>query len=124
VLLVEDEPAILNLGKKMLETMGFRVLAAGDPDEAIQFAEQHAGNIDLLVSDVVMPRMNGRDLAVRLQSIYPKLKCIFISGHAWDVVTDQGVLEEGVHFLEKPFSINQLNLKVREVLGKKEVLPA
>ncbi len=81
VLLVEDEPAILEMGKIMLERLGYRVLTAGTPGEAMRLAEEHAGEIHLLLTDVVMPEMNGRELAEQLQSRYPNLKCLFMSGY-------------------------------------------
>ena len=119
VLLVEDEPAILDMGKVMLEQLGYTVLAAGTPGEAIRLAEEHAGEIHLLMTDVVMPEMNGRDLAERLLSLYPDLKCLFMSGYTANVIAHHGVLDEGVHFIQKPFSMQDLAAKVREVLDNK-----
>ncbi len=116
VLLVEDEPAILKMGKVMLEGLGYRVMDAATPGEAITLAEQHSEVINLLITDVVMPEMNGRDLAVRLLTLYPNLKLLFMSGYTADVIAHQGVLDEGVHFLQKPFTVKSLAAKVREVL--------
>jgi len=116
VLLVEDEPAILDMGKMMLESCGYRVLAAGTPGAAIRLAEEYAGEIHLLITDVVMPEMNGRDLARRLLSRYPHLKRLFMSGYPADIIAHQGVLDEGAPFIQKPFSISGLAAKVREVL--------
>ena len=118
VLLVEDEPAILNMGKIMLEQLGYRVLAADRPDEALRMAEEHAGEIQLLITDVVMPEMNGRDLAKRLQFLYPSLKILFMSGYTADVIAHRGVLDKGVNFFQKPFSLRELSVKVREALKK------
>lgn len=118
VLLVEDEPMILELGKAMLEMLGYRVLSTGAPGEAIRLAEENAGEIHLLITDVVMPDMNGRDLAVRLLSRYPNLKMLFMSGYTANVIAHQGVLDEGVVFLQKPFSMKDLSAKVREALDK------
>ena len=81
MLLVEDEPALLHLGTTMLEKLGYRVLAADTPGEAIRLAEEHAGAIHLLMTDVVMPEMNDRDLARRLLSLYPNLRRLFMSGY-------------------------------------------
>lgn len=119
VLLVEDEPAILNMGKIMLEQLGYRVLAADRPDEALRMAEEHAGEIQLLITDVVMPEMNGRDLAKRLQFLYPSLKILFMSGYTADVIAHRGVLDKGVNFFQKPFSLRELSVKVREALKEK-----
>ncbi len=116
ILLVEDEPASLRLISKMLEKQGYTVLAAGTPGEAIRMAREHAGEIHLLATDVIMPEMNGRDLARNLLSLFPRLKILFASGYTADVITHQGVLDEGVHFIQKPFSRKKLAEKVREVL--------
>ena len=118
ILLVEDEPAILEVTRIMLDSFGYSVLAASTPSEAIQLAEVHAGTIHLLVTDVVMPEMNGKELATSLQSIYPDLKCLFMSGYTKDIISHRGVLEEGTHFIQKPFSQQRLAAKVREVLEK------
>jgi PAS domain S-box-containing protein len=120
VLLVEDEPAMLNMGKGMLEKLGYTVLTAATPTEAMRLAEEHAGEIHLLMTDVVMPEMNGRDLAHRLKSLYTTLKCLFMSGYTANVIAHHGVLDPGVHFIQKPFSMQGLATKVREVLEKGE----
>ncbi|MFW6139100.1 MAG: PAS domain S-box protein, partial [Spirochaetota bacterium] len=116
ILLVEDEPTILELGRVMLEELGYSVYTAGTPGQAIQLAQEHINEIHLLVTDTVMPEMNGRDLARRIQSINPKIKCMFMSGYTANVVAHQGVLDEGAHFLQKPFTMHTLARKVREVL--------
>jgi nitrogen-specific signal transduction histidine kinase len=116
ILLVEDEPAILKMTTLMLERLGYVVLPAGRPGEAIHLAREHAGAIHLLITDVVMPEMNGRDLAKNLLSVYPDLKRLFMSGYTADVIAHQGVLDEGVHFIQKPFRKNELAEKVREAL--------
>ncbi|NTV45621.1 MAG: response regulator, partial [Chlorobiales bacterium] len=95
------------------------VLAAGTPDKAIRLADQHAGQIHLLITDVVMPKMNGRELANRLHAAYPDMKIIFMSGYTADIITNQGSLQENLNFLEKPFTMNELANKVREVLESK-----
>jgi signal transduction histidine kinase len=117
VLLVEDEPAMLKMGKMMLEKLGYGVLVADTPGKAVRLAEAHPGDIHLLVTDVVMPEMTSRDLADRLQSLYPKLKRLFMSGYTANVIVHHGVLEQGVHFIQKPFSLQQLAVKVREAMG-------
>jgi CheY-like chemotaxis protein len=116
VLLVEDEPPILRMTAKMLERLGYRVLKAGTPEEALRLAETHAGGIDLLMTDVVMPAMNGRELSGRLQGLYPGLKVLFMSGYTANVIAHHGVLDEGVQFIQKPFSKQDLAVKVRDVL--------
>ena len=119
VLLVEDEESILILGRRMLEELGYRVLTAWTPGEAIALAEEHAGEIHLLMTDVVMPEMNGRDLARKLLSLYPDLKRLFMSGYTADVIAHRGVLDEGVHFLQKPFTMAGLAVRVRQALDQK-----
>lgn len=118
ILLVEDEATILALGKRMLEQLGYKVLVAASPAEAISIVERYDGRIDLLLSDVVLPGMSGRDLADRLQTIRPEIKCLLMSGHAANVIGRQGVLEEKMDFLQKPFSIETLATKVQKAMGK------
>jgi PAS domain S-box-containing protein len=118
ILLVEDEPMILELSKALLEELGYTVLTARLPGEAIHLAEGHAGQIHLLMTDVVMPEMNGRDLAKRLLSLYPNLRSLFMSGYTANVIAQRGVLEEGIHFMQKPFSMNDLAAKVRGALER------
>jgi PAS domain S-box-containing protein len=118
ILLVEDETALLNLGQDLLKILGYRVLTAGSPGEAVRTAED-AGVIDLLVTDVVMPEMTGWELSQRLLSSYPNLKSLFMSGYTADIIGDQGILKEGLNFIQKPFSIKDLGVKVREILSKK-----
>jgi PAS domain S-box-containing protein len=116
ILLVEDEPAILEMITTMLEREGYTVVPAITPGEAIRLAKEHHGNIHLLMSDVVMPEMNGRDLAKNILSLYPKIKCLFMSGYTANVIAHHGVLDHGVNFIQKPFSKGDLGLKVREML--------
>jgi len=118
ILLVEDERAILEMTTQILEKHGYSVLAAGTPGEAVRLARENAGKIHLLMSDVVMPEMNGRDLAKNLLSLYPDLKHLFMSGYTANIIAHHGVLEDGVHFIQKPFTIKELAAKVREALGE------
>ncbi|MFH0731062.1 MAG: ABC transporter substrate binding protein [Pseudomonadota bacterium] len=118
ILLVEDEPAILKLTTMMLERTGYAVIAAGTPGEAIRLAREHQGRIDLLITDVVMPEMNGRDLARNLMSIYPDIRRLFMSGYTANVIAHHGVLDKGVHFIQKPFSMKELTAKVLEALAR------
>lgn len=119
VLVVEDEPTIQMVSKILLEELGYLVLIAGTPGEAIELAVEHANEIDLVITDVVMPQMNGRVLAERLLSMYPDMRILFMSGYTADVIAHRGVLDEGVNFIQKPFSIKDLAIKVREVLTEK-----
>jgi DNA-binding NtrC family response regulator len=116
ILLVEDEPVILELTMIMLERQGYTVLAASAPGEALRLAREHPGEIHLVMTDVVMPEMNGRDLAKNLLSLYPSLKRLFMSGYTANVIAHHGVLDPGVHFIQKPFSIKELADKVREAI--------
>ncbi len=116
VLLVEDEVQILNLGHRILEQHGYTVLAASTPQAALALVEQANATIHLLITDVVMPGMNGKELIERLRKGRPGLPCIFMSGYTADVIAHHGVLEAGVAFLEKPFTIEALTKKVREIL--------
>jgi CheY-like chemotaxis protein len=116
ILLVEDEPAILAMAAKMLERLGYSVLAAGTPGEAIRMARNHSGSIDLLLTDVVMPEMSGRDLARNVLSLHPDVKRLFISGYPAGAIAHEGELEQGVHFLQKPFTIGGLATAVRSAL--------
>lgn len=118
ILLVEDEQAILSMTKIMLERLGYTVLGASTPSEAIHLAREHSGEIHLLLTDVVMPEMNGRDLARNLQSLYPILKSLFMSGYTANVIAHHGVLDDGVCYIQKPFLRQDLAFKVRGVLDK------
>ena len=118
ILLVEDEDLVLKLAKSMLEKLGYTVLTAKTPAEAIHLAEAHADKIHLLVTDVVMPGMNGRDLSGHLSSLYPDIKTLFMSGYTANVIAHRGILDDGVRFIAKPFSIQNLAVKVREALAR------
>ena len=116
ILLVEDEPAILQMTTMMLTRLGYTVVAAATPGEAIRLALEYRERIDLLLTDVVMPEMNGRELAGNLLSHYPDLKRLFMSGYTANVIAHHGVLDEGVNFIQKPFSMKDLGGKLRETL--------
>ena len=119
ILLVEDEPAILNMVANLLRRKGYRVLAVESPAEALRASDGHEGPIDLLMTDMVMPGMNGRQLAERLGEKRPGLKRLFMSGHAADTVFGDNAFGDGAHFIQKPFAIRQVAEKVREALGAK-----
>lgn len=116
VLVVEDEAPILQLTRVILEGLGYRVLTATTPDEALRLADEQGEAIDLLLTDVVLPGLNGRELAGRLRSRYPRMGCLFMSGYTANVIAHRGILDEGVHFVAKPFSREELAARVREAL--------
>lgn len=121
ILLVEDEKAILRMTKMMLERLGYTVLTASAPNEAISImAVSNINEIHLLMTDVVMPEMNGRDLSKKLLTMYPGLKCLFMSGYTANVIAHHGVLDTGVQFISKPFSMQDLAAKVRDVLDEEK----
>ena len=114
VLVVEDEPAIMKMTQTLLQRLGYRVFAVGSPIQALQLAKTNTDDIDLLVTDVVMPEMNGRDLAHQMQALHPNLKILYMSGYTADVIAHRGVLEEDMHFIQKPFTLSDLGLKIRK----------
>lgn len=116
ILLVEDDMALLNLSKKILNSLGYIVIPAATPEEAMHLADEHRGEVHLLVTDVIMPEMNGRELAEKLKTRYPQLKCMFMSGYTADVIAHHGVLDDHVHFIQKPFSKRDLAIVVKKVL--------
>ena len=116
VLVVEDEVSILKLTAKMLKNLGYVIVTANSPKDAVKLVKESRETIDLIVTDVVMPEMNGRDLVNVLLTIQPKMKCLFMSGYPSNVIADQGVLAEGLQFIQKPFSAKELGAKVHEVL--------
>ena len=118
VLLVEDEPAILRTARGMLEHQGYQVLATTSPTEAIRLARESEASIDLVVTDVIMPEMNGRDLVDVVRSHRPTVACLYMSGYTADVIGHHGVLDPGMHFIQKPFSRHDLAVKVRRALDR------
>ena len=116
VLVAEDEDAVRQIIEKALQARGYQVMVARDGSEALALASRHAGQIDLLVTDVIMPDMNGRVLSQRLTQVRPTMKTLYLSGYTDDAILHHGVLEEGVAFLQKPFSLGALARKVREVI--------
>jgi two-component system, cell cycle sensor histidine kinase and response regulator CckA len=116
LLIVEDEISILNLGRRILEGLGYTVLTALSAKEAISHAETHKRDIKLVLTDVVMPEMNGHELIKKLMLIIPNLKCIYMSGYTANAIAHHGVLGKGVYFIQKPFSLEDVSRKVREAL--------
>ena len=116
ILLVEDEPAIMDVTKLMLEEFGYIVLATSSPGDALRLAEAHTGRISLLITDVIMPKMNGRQLSKALLARDPHLKCLFMSGYTANIIAQHGMLDPGVRFIQKPFSMRELSAKIRDIL--------
>ena len=119
VLVVEDSGQIRDLITRMLEKQGYRVLAAEHGDDAVQLFHQHA-DIDLLLTDVVMPGTSGPELAARLSAGQPDLKVVFMSGYTDEAIDQHGVLNPGVAFVQKPFTAESLDRKLREVLAHRD----
>lgn len=116
VLLVEDEEPLLKLTTRLLESLGYKVVPVEAPQKAIRLVSENPDAIDLLMTDIVMPEMNGRDLWHRLQEFRPGLKCLFMSGYTASVIAHRGILDSDVHFLQKPFSLRELASKLRETI--------
>ena len=116
LLLVEDEGAILQLAKTILKRLGYTVLASDTPVEALSIAERYEQPIHLLITDVVMPEMSGSQLKDRVKQHFPDIKVLFMSGYTADTIDQRGLMDDNMHFLQKPFSNNALAQKVREVL--------
>jgi two-component system cell cycle sensor histidine kinase/response regulator CckA len=118
VLLVEDEPLILRMAKRVLGELGYTVLSGSDGQEALEILERYAGDVDILITDVVMPKMSGRELAARVTSLRPDIKVLYSSGYAADEIGEDGVLGDGINFLAKPYVPSALADAVRDVLDK------
>jgi two-component system cell cycle sensor histidine kinase/response regulator CckA len=118
ILVVEDEVSVLRLTERVLGAMNYKVLAAQTPTEAMLIAEAYPGDIALLVTDVIMPEMDGRELSERLLELRTQLKTLFVSGYATDVISGKGVLDNGICFLEKPFTPQALAAQVRKALDR------
>ncbi len=116
ILVVEDKSDILDIIKTVLEHNGYTVLVTESPKEAVSIAADYPGKIDLIITDVVMPGMNGRELHEKLLSIRKEMKCLFMSGYTADVIADHGVIEEGINFIQKPFSLSFFMEKIRKIL--------
>jgi DNA-binding response OmpR family regulator len=120
ILLVEDEPAILKMTARILQSLGYDVITASNPGEAVRLVKEFKAEIHLLMTDVIMPGMNGRDLADRLMTLKKGMRCLFMSGYTSDIVANQGVLSEGVSFIQKPFSQKELAAKIRDVFNEEK----
>ncbi|HET7876686.1 MAG TPA: response regulator [Methylomirabilota bacterium] len=118
ILVVDDEPEVRSLARDILEARGYRVLEAGDGEDALRILEAATAPVHLVLTDVVMERVTGRELADRLKILRPGLPVLFMSGHAAEVIQDYGVVVPAADFVAKPFSIERLVAKVREKLGR------
>jgi two-component system cell cycle sensor histidine kinase/response regulator CckA len=116
ILLVEDEDTVRTLSHRALSTLGYSVLAALSGADALGVAERHPGPIDLVLTDVVMPELGGRELVRQLAAVRPGMKVLYISGYSDEAIAQHGVLDPGTAFLQKPFTPDRLASKVREVL--------
>ncbi len=119
ILVVEDDEQVRNVAVRILSGQGYKMLEASQGDDAFLICAEHSGPIHLLVTDVVMPKMSGCELVKRISSIRPEIKVLYMSGYTDSVITYNGILEEGVKFIQKPFTIDALAAKVCEVLGKR-----
>ena len=118
VLVVEDEAVMLNITTTMLTDLGYKVLAASTPAEALSLGKEQAGTIHLLMTDIVMPEMNGRELEQHIQKSNPGIRCLFMSGYTANVISHHGVLDKDVHFIQKPFTLKDMAIKLRETLDQ------
>ena len=119
ILLVEDEEGVRALTSQVLSSCGYKVIEARDGHEALRLASESQGQIELLLTDVVMPRMGGRELSEKLAELHPRMKVLFLSGYTDDAVVRHGILEAEVAFLQKPFTPASLAVKVRDILDEK-----
>lgn len=116
ILLVEDQPALRELGARILAGAGYLVLTAPTGDEALRLLDEHRGRVDLVITDVVMPGMGGRQLSMRVASEHPTVPVLFMSGYADDVVPRDGLAAQAAHFIAKPYTMEELTRTVRQVL--------
>jgi CheY-like chemotaxis protein len=121
ILLVEDDPQLRQLSSSVLAHCGYKVLTASGPEEGLAICKENHRDIRLLVTDVVMPRMNGRQLAEQILQVSPDVKVLYISGYTSNAIVHYGVLDAGLWFLPKPFTLSSLVAKVREVLDSKNI---
>jgi two-component system, cell cycle sensor histidine kinase and response regulator CckA len=120
ILVVDDDPAVLRMASKVLRRGGYEVLEAGGGSDALRIAEEHDGKIQLLLTDVVMPEMGGREVSEELRARYPRIRVLFMSAYTEDEVILRGVRVAEVNFVSKPFTVDGLRNKVREVLDRSQ----
>jgi len=118
ILVVEDNHEVRKVTGRILRMQGYRVLEASNPSIAFSTCTQHEGPIHLVMTDVVMPEMNGPDLVKRIISQYPEMKVLYMSGYVKNFISHQGILGKEMDYIQKPFTVNELAKKVREVLDK------
>jgi signal transduction histidine kinase/CheY-like chemotaxis protein len=119
ILLVEDEPLVLELAQRTLQQLGYNVLPCASPDEALRVFAEYQTRIELLVTDLVMPRMNGKELAGRISALSPGVSVLFSSGYGENIIAKQGIIDDGLHFIGKPYRPCELALKVRCLLDQR-----
>jgi CheY-like chemotaxis protein len=124
VLLADDELLVLALTGTVLRQQGYEVLEANEPGEALRICAEHDGPIDLLVTDVVMPEMNGRELAERVAGLRPGIKVLYMSGYTEDTLIHHGIRTNEISFLRKPFSIRTLEATVQDLVASRPLAPA
>jgi len=120
ILVVEDDDPLLRLARRTLEGLGYAVITSANPKEAIAMAKGHGGDIHLLLTDVVLPEMSGKELTGEISKVLPAIRVLYMSGYTANVIAHHGVLDEGVHFIGKPFTPESLARKVREALGSEK----
>jgi CheY-like chemotaxis protein len=118
VLLVEDEDMVRTMARRLLELKGYHVMDANNGKDAVRISRENIGKIDLLLTDVIMPNMNGRELFDRLRPTQPNMKALFMSGYSEEFIAEFGILDEDTHFIAKPFKMDELALMVRSVLDE------
>jgi nitrogen-specific signal transduction histidine kinase/CheY-like chemotaxis protein len=121
ILLVEDDPSVLELAQRTLQQLGYNVLPCASPDEALRTFGEYQSRIELLVTDVVMPRMNGKELAARISALSPRVSVLFSSGYGENIIARQGVIDDGLHFISKPYRPRELATQVRSLLDQRRV---
>ena len=116
--MVEDEPIVLNLAVKVLKRLGYKVLHAMNGAQALSLANDYQEPIDLLLTDVIMPSLNGRQLAEHLSLLHPETKVLYTSGYTENIIAKHGVIGDDIHFMAKPYTPQVLSSKIREVLAQ------
>jgi len=118
ILIVDDNHEVRKVTGRILRMQGYKVLEASNPNIAFSTCNKREGHISLMITDVVMPEMNGPDLAKRLMSLYPEMKVLYMSGYVKNFISHQGILGKGTNYIQKPFTVIELARKVREVLDR------
>lgn len=118
IFIMEDNHEVRKVTERILSMQGYRVLEASNPNIAFSTCSQHEGPIHLVITDVGMPEMNGPELVKRLIPLYPEMKALYMSGYVKNFISHQGILGKEMNYIQKPFTVNELARKVREVLDK------